>query len=185
MPQLLGGLSQFLTWIYYAAFALIVGYLLWRNRAKLAAYLRHLREQWLALLAWLSGRRAAEAEATEAVATPVARRVTFRDFKNPFLPPGPGDRDVGELVRYTFAALEAWADDHGCGRAAEQTPLEFVRDVARAEPEFGRSVREVGDLYCRLAYGDRRLPRQTATILSELWTALQSAAARSNELARS
>ena len=65
----------------------------------------------------------------EATATVTPRR-RFADFSDPFAAGQAAGWPPEELVRYSFAALEAWAAEHGHPRQAEQTPHEFARSIA-------------------------------------------------------
>ena len=57
-----------------------------------------------------------------------------------------------QLVRYLFAALEAWARENGCPREPKETPHEFARAVAGRERALLPGATCLADLYCEAAY---------------------------------
>jgi hypothetical protein len=87
-----------------------------------------------------------------------------------------------ELVRYTFAAFEAWANDRGKPRDLDCTPQEFVRIVLPPENEMQAEARRLARLYSEAAYAGARTPREAAGELRELWQ--QMRAARGTDVAR-
>src|SRR5262249_28222455 len=74
-------------------------------------------------------------------------------FSNPFHD-GRADRlSPLELLRYTFAALEAWAYERDLGRQKGETPLEFADRVAGEGPPLEQAVERFVALYVRAVYG--------------------------------
>ncbi len=121
--------------LFYLVIAGLAAFWAWRHRAGIMASLRDLfaslRSLWERLFA---GRwKATEAAAAAANGPPPPRR--FADFADPFATGMANRLPADQLVRYVFAALEAWARENGCPREPEQTPHEFARTVA------GRSAR--------------------------------------------
>lgn len=113
----------------------------------------------------------AEPEMLEAAAAelPGQQRRTFASFSDPFIG-GTAARWTNEqVVHYTFAALEAWAEEHGCGRAVDQTPLEFAQHLAGQFPDIGSESTQLADLYSRIAYGRRRVSSRHNGTLQRLW----------------
>ncbi|MFM9115883.1 MAG: DUF4129 domain-containing protein [Planctomycetota bacterium] len=77
-------------------------------------------------------------------------------------------------MRYSFAALEAWARERGQPRGDEQTPLEFAQQLTEREPRLAREALSVADLYCQLAYAGGKLPATAVTELQRLWQLLRA-----------
>ncbi|MBM4001035.1 MAG: DUF4129 domain-containing protein, partial [Planctomycetes bacterium] len=174
LTGLLGGFAKLLTWFYWVAVIVIIAVVLWRFRDQWSAYFRHLLAQFQAFLSWLRGEKEEPSEVGGDGVRPdtAPKQATFADFSNPFQRKDAGGRDAAELLRYTFAALEAWGHDRGWGRATEQTPLEFAQAIGRRDPALAACSREVCDAYCRLAYGDRRLPTSIAEPMAALWSCM-------------
>jgi hypothetical protein len=175
LPNIFGGLSRLMVWLYYLAFAAVGIWLLYRYREQVRQFLRQLWSDLQKLWNRLFGGTGGGAATDTASTTPARVYPPFSAFANPFGPGGTSQRSAEQLVEYSFAALEAWARDHGKARAHEQTPLEFAQQLAHNYPAVARSVKDVCDLYCRLAYGDARLPRQSLAILRQFWNALSAA----------
>jgi hypothetical protein len=176
LPQVFGGLSRLLVWLYYAAFAVVALWLLYRYREQVRQFVRQLWADLQNLWRKLFGGGAAQETATAAAEAAKTRTYPpFSAFANPFAAGASPQRTAEQLVEYSFAALEAWARDHGSARPQEQTPLEFAQQLARAYPAVSRTVRDVCDLYCRLAYGDARLPQQSLLVLRQFWNTIATA----------
>lgn len=158
-----------LKWLYYLAFFLLAGYLVWRYREQVSEALRNffqaIQEFWARLL---GGREQSPSEAEDAIAPSGPRHQPFAAYTNPFLGSQPrmGPR---ELVQYTFQALEAWARERNCARQSEQTPHEFAQQLNQADPAIARNARSLADLYCRAAYSQRKLSSQQLQPLAALW----------------
>lgn len=140
----------------------------WRYRQQIRAFLRGLWQSFIDLWASLFGRR--RPAPVEAVAPPPPRRTPFAAFANPF---GNGEADrrrPEELVRYSFAAMEAWGEEGGCGRPHEATPLEFAAALGGAAPELADEARELALLFSRVAYaGESPAAAAVRPVLSRLW----------------
>ncbi len=126
-----------------------------------------LRDWW----ANLFGRKkiANREEAVEPVLLGPVRPPPFSQYSNPFADGSGERREPAELVAYTFEALDAWAWDHGHGRQAAETPLEFTLRLGIEFPDFDKNLRKMGSLYARMAYAEGELPTQTASFLEQFW----------------
>ena len=109
--------------------------------------------------------------ANEAKAAPRS----FAEFADPFAAGWAERWKHDELVRYTFAALEAWAREHGCPREPEQTPHEFADNVGDRSNRLKSHCRKMADLYSRAAYSSGTLPPTSTASLREFWQQLTSA----------
>jgi hypothetical protein len=109
-------------------------------------------------------------EARDAAASMSLR--PFADYRDPFASGLAQRSSLEHLVTYSFQALEAWAQEHGCGRQAEQTPLEFAEQVHRRAPQVGSMARHLAVLYSQVAYSTDPLPAKARAYLQQLWTTL-------------
>jgi hypothetical protein len=170
----LGGI---LKWLFYLALIVAVAYGAWKSRAALAQawrdFLEFLRTFWENLFGAKRGpMKAGPGEtASEAKAAPRP----FAEFADPFAAGWAERWPPDELVRYTFAALEAWAREHGCPRGPEQTPHEFADNVGDRSNRLKSHCRKMADLYSRAAYASGTLPATSTASLREFWQQLTSA----------
>ena len=166
-----------LKWLYNLIFIAIVAFLVWRNREQVWAALGNFWQAIRDLWAQLFGRRevpAAEAETPVAAGAPPR---AFADFPDPFVTGDAQRWSTRELVAYSFQALEAWGREHGCQRAAGQTPHEYAGALTACGAAVGREAAGLADLYCRAAYSSGQLPRDRVGRLQVLWQTLQNPAA--------
>ncbi len=170
-------LSGLLKWIFYLALILAVAYAAWKSRAALADALRDLLESLRRLWASLFGpkqgpkKTGPSQESTEAKPAPRP----FADYADPFAAGWAEQWPPDELVRYTFAALEAWGREHGCPRGPEQTAYEFAERLGDRSKPLGRHCRKMAALYSRAAYAPGTLPPSSVAPLREFWQQLTSA----------
>jgi hypothetical protein len=169
-------LLTLLKWIFYGILAIIVIYAIWRNREALwkgfCDFVQFFTDLWQNLFG--GARRRAEAAAEAANAKKLLPR--FADFTDPFAAGVAGRYPPAELVRYTFEALEAWARDRGLARHPDQTPHEFVRDLAADSTALGDDAAQLADLYSQVAYAPFTLPAGSAARLSQLWRIMRAEA---------
>ncbi len=122
---------------------------------------------------WVGG----GSEETEETAT---KKVTpprpFAAFSNPFTDGSARGRSPRELVRYTFAAFEAWAREHHLGREAGETPLEFAQRVGEEMPKLEDDSRRLADLFAKAVYSADELSAAAAASLRETWELLEETA---------
>ena len=110
------GLAGVLKLLFYAVAAIAVAYLVWKYRRQLVQAIADILQQLRELIAGLLGGKPAadHAAAEEQTSAARARSRRFADFRDPFATGEHRQIPPDELVRYTFAAFEAWANDHGC-----------------------------------------------------------------------
>jgi hypothetical protein len=121
----------------------------------------------------LGGKRSTgPADANEA--TPESRRPSFTEFRDPFMTGQYHRLPPEELVRYTFAAFEAWAYDRGTPRSPDCTPQELVGLAVEPETPVYTEARRLIRLYSQVAYASQRVPREAANGLSELWRLMRA-----------
>ncbi len=170
-------LGEMLKWLFYLVLFCFVAYVVWRSRAVMVQAVREfwqsLRAFWAALFGSKGDGRqtAADVSASEAPSAPPA----FASFADPFAAGWAERWTPDELVRYSFSALEAWAREHGCPRAAEQTPHEFAERIGDRVPRLRSPSLTMAKLYCQVAYAGGQLPVSIVASLREFWQQLTSA----------
>lgn len=174
-----GGIANLLKWAFYALVILSAIYLMWRFREAVWASIRELlaglRDFWSNL--W--GLKRPKHLAASAEHPPEFPPAPFSSFADPFATSVASRYSMTELVRYSFEAFEAWAREHGCPRAPEQTPHELVRDVARLNAPIAADARNLAELYARAAYAQGSLPDSAADQLERLWRQMRATSALS------
>jgi hypothetical protein len=94
----------------------------------------------------------------------------FSQFQNPFHHGDPAGWTHEELVRHTYDAMQAWADQMEIPKNPHLTPLEHADSLGTRHPSLADSAQEVATAYSQLAYAARRpLPDHT-TACRQLWT---------------
>jgi hypothetical protein len=185
MPGWLSTLFTALKWVVIVVLAVaVLAFILFRGLKWLANFTQWAKDLLAALQSlWnsLFGRRPAEeTEPPPAESVPEQPRPRpFASFENPFTAGGPR-RSAAELVRYSFAALEAWAYEAGQARRPEETPLEFAARLARETPPLDTEAQRLAGLYVRLAYAQSRaLPADSPELVRQFWEQLEAVAASS------
>ena len=176
--------ATFVKWLIYIAFAVLVVIYAVRHwelvKAGLSRFLQDLRN----LLAGLFGRKPKEPK--EAAAALGEDRLQhrpikpFADYPNPFR--NGMERDMGtiELIEYTYDALQAWGAEHGRPKRPDQTPTEYVQELARHDAQLANDVRPVALLYLRAAFSTRPPGSQSHKQLKKAWSSLDRAASLSS-----
>jgi hypothetical protein len=100
-----------------------------------------------------------------------ARR-PFQAFSNPFLDGRADAMSPADLVRYSFEALEAWAQECDLGRGAVETPIEFTNRLADEAPGLEMETKRLGELYARVLYARGTMPPDWRTAAAEFWEQL-------------
>ena len=103
-----------------------------------------------------------------------ARQASFNDFHDPFSTGQHSRMQPEELVRYSFAAFEAWANDRGRTRTPNCTPQELVVLALDPESPMYEKARQLVRLYGEMAYASRSVPRESAGELQALWQMMRS-----------
>ncbi|HEX5471588.1 MAG TPA: DUF4129 domain-containing protein, partial [Lacipirellulaceae bacterium] len=166
-----GGLVGVLKIVFYVAAALFVGVCVWKYRRQIMAALADILRQLRELFGGRSG--AQEADPSEASKSST-RTASFRDFRDPFLAGQNSQMSPEELVRYTFAAFEAWANDRGRPRTPDCTPQELIRMAVEPQTPLYDAARRMVRMYGEVAYASRRVSREAANELREVWQLMRS-----------
>lgn len=167
----LGGLIQGLFYLIVIVGAIVLAYYF---REELAAAWQKFLAEWHAFWGGLGARKVdAQGGVTEPTPLPPPRK-RFTEFANPFSSMGRG-MSPEALIRYLFDALEAWGADRGLPRKSEQTPQEYVEQLAMKFPSLAQGLYLLGDLYSQVAYAKgTSADNARLTILGKLWQQLQS-----------
>ncbi len=175
--------ARIVKWLIYIAFAVFVVIYVLRNWEMVAAGLSRFLSDLRDLLAGLFGRKPKERKPAEAVLEERLKQrpiKPFAEYPNPFR--NGMERDMGtiELIEYTYDALQAWGAEHGCPKRPDQTPTEYVQELARHDSGLASSVRPVALLYLRAAFSTRPPGSQSHAQLKKAWSSLDGAASLSS-----
>lgn len=166
-----------LFWIVLAVTAIVLAFVF---RERIFALLREIAEIWRGLWQIVFPRKAGARD--ENKPTPKPAFLPFAQFANPFLDGRARKASTDELVKYTFAALEAWAYEHGATHRVEETPLEFTARIAATFDSVGGDATRVGAWLARSLYARQAPPREALATLESLWRTMQSSPPRRQPL---
>jgi hypothetical protein len=180
LRELMHKASGVLKWVVFALVALLVVFFILKNLlqflANFTGWARSLLEALRNLWASLFGQRtrtkkaAPQAEAGGPEAVPER---PFSDFPNPFEDGSARTMTPRQLVRYTFAALQAWARERDLGRQSGETALEFVGRLCSEVPPLEDAVRALVMLYGRAVYARGALPASAVETVRQFWDRLE------------
>lgn len=163
----LASLGDWLKVLIYVAVVGVIAFFVWK-------FWDDIVKAWNEFWASLFGSKKEDESLEKVNAEPVKKpRLAFSAFRNPFQDPNWKGKPLEEWVRYSFAALEAWAAEQGSQRREEQTPGEFATMLEKKHDELASAVRPTADLYGQVAYGSGKAPRETLEILRKLWERLK------------
>lgn len=183
----LGKIGTAIKWIVFAIMALVAGYFVFRHGLKFLANFTTWAKQLLDFLnnfwARLFGRTVVEPESNivEDFAEVASPPQPFSSFQNPFDTNAGTSQSPAELVKYSFAALEAWAWEHERGRDPQETPLEFAARLAKDYESLEKDAPRLATLYARLAYARGSLPEASRAHVEEFWRQLELAHAEARQ----
>jgi hypothetical protein len=177
LKALLTFLGKILKWIVFALVALVVAFFVLRAGLKFLANFTDWARRLLAALQGLfGGWWPAAAPVKEEPSAERPRPRPFASYRNPFAGGADSSRSPENLVRYSFEALEAWGWEHGLGRQADDTPLEFAERVGEETPALAADSRRLAALYARAAYARGRLPDSCVDLVRQFWEQLETVA---------
>jgi hypothetical protein len=176
-------LGKWFKWIAFAIVALIVLFAVLRGGLRYLAnftqwardLLDWLRDFWARLFGGAPVQAKAAAKAAEASGGVEEEDRPFAWYRNPWGDGTAGQRLLRELIRYTFAALQAWAAERGVMREVGETPLEFAARVGDEAPALAEDVARFVDLYIRAEYADGKLPSASTEEVRQFWDRLEQA----------
>jgi hypothetical protein len=177
-PGVFATIANVVKWIALIVLAIVVALVvLWfmaRHMSGASDWARKLFEALSAFWRSLFGGSAPEEGDVEETVVVQERPKPFADFRNPFADGSAAGRSPDALVRYSFAALEAWAFERDLPRRTDETPLEFADRVGAEVPTMADDSQRLTGLYARLAYAGRRLPEASREPVEAFWRALET-----------
>jgi hypothetical protein len=179
LREVVGRISKFLKWIVFALLGLAVLYFVLRSGlqylANFSEWARRLLDALRNFWANLFGgqRQTVEEERQSEQEDKRLREQPFASFSNPFTS---GRRGLAapELIRYTFAAVQAWARERDLGRQPGETPLEFAGRVGAEVPALEKELQRLALVYSRAAYARGGVPADSLEILRQFWQRLEA-----------
>jgi hypothetical protein len=174
-------LAPVLKWVVFVLLGLLVLVALLRGGlgflSNFTTWAKRLLEAWRTFWANLFGGKKGESGGAEegvgAEGAAAERFVPFHSFRNPFASGKAARTPVRELVRYTFAALEAWARERDLGRGKDETALEFVGRLGEEVPALEAEARALAQLHARAEYAREAMPAGAAEALRAFWERLE------------
>jgi hypothetical protein len=171
-----------LKWIVFALIAILVMVVVLRGVlrffANFTGWARGLLDFFSRLWESLFGQRrqAAQPDAEAKPAPSPEYHAPFSAFPNPFSPALGGGMSREEMIRYTFAAVQAWGREHCVARQPSETPLEFVQRLSEEVPALEDSLRRLVMLYGRAVYARSGIPENSTEVLRDIWDHLEAVA---------
>jgi hypothetical protein len=174
--------GTWLKWIAFAVVALIVVFALARGGLRYLAnftkWVRDLLDFFANFWARLFGGVVEEEKPASASGAAFGMQEEARAFawyRNPWSDGTAGNRTLQDLMRYTFAALQAWAAERGVVREIGETPLEFAARIGDEAPALADDVERFIALYLRAEYAGGKLPAATREEVRHFWDRLEQA----------
>jgi hypothetical protein len=175
------GLAKVLKWVVFGIVGIVVLVVLLRAVLTFLAnftgwaqsLLDFFRNFWANLFGGPRRTKAAAEDADEEGPAAVPER-PFSSFSNPFADGSAGRRSTRELLRYTFAAVQAWARERGLGRLPGETALEFVQRLSGDVPALEDELRRLVMLYGRSEYARGGLPANALDAVRQFWDRLEA-----------
>jgi hypothetical protein len=172
-----GAIGNAVKWIIYALLAAGILFILFKYWSQIVEGL----QRFLADLRNLFARKPAAATVAAASGeTPPPSKPApkpFSSFANPFETGTADQMQTATVIAYTFEAMESWAYERNIERGAEQTPLEFARDVGNESPEMQDEAVRLARLYTRAAYSENPPSDGCRDDLRETWYQMSATAA--------
>jgi hypothetical protein len=181
LKDMVSKVAPVLKWIVFGILAAAVLFFVLRSGLQFLAnfsdWARRLLEAWRNFWANLFGGRKREKEQEQEIEheEEKLRERPFASFSNPFMGRR-SDMALPILIRYTFAATQAWARERDLGRQPGETPLEFANRVGAEVPALEKELHRLAVLYARAVYARGGLPGESVEVLRQFWKRLQAVA---------
>jgi hypothetical protein len=181
LRDFVGRIAPILKWIVFVIIGLAVLFFVLRSGLQFLAnfsdwarrLLDGLRNFWANLFG--ERRQTVEEEQARAQEEERLRERPFASFRNPFAG-GRNRMAMPELIRYSFAAAQAWARARDLGRQPGETPLEFAGRVGAEVPALEKDLNRLAVLYARAVYARGGLPADSMEVLRQFWQRLEAVA---------
>jgi hypothetical protein len=181
LRDVVGRIAPVLKWIVFGILGLAVLFFMLRSGLQFLAnftdWARRLLEALQNFWANLFGgtQKAAEKDERVEQEEQVSRERPFASFRNPFAG-GRTGMAAPELIRYTFAAAQAWARERDLGRQPGETPLEFASRLGAEVPALEADLNRLAILYARAVYARGGLPHDSLQVLRRFWERMEAVA---------
>ncbi len=165
-------LESIVKWLLIAALVAIVGLYAILYPQEIARLWRSIVE----FFASLFGNRKAVAVVAQTSKRAEKERVRMeRPSFSSFLDPFSNNRSIEpkEVVVQTFAALEAWAHEHGVDRLPDQTAEEFSRRLTQTHPSLNQHAALVAQMHDRILFAGWSPKPNEVLPLANLWRILK------------
>jgi uncharacterized protein YjiS (DUF1127 family) len=174
-PPWFSNLAGWLKGIVFALLAITLAYFIIRHGLAFFANFSDWAKRWLA---WWNGLVGGTTAAGSADDEPIEADADapWAAFRDPFVSGAAERWPLRELVRYSFAALEAWAREHGVERAEGETAQEFVARLCDSFPAWQQQARSLLHLYTLAEYSAAEAPPDGERILRAFWRRISSLA---------
>jgi hypothetical protein len=178
LRDVISKVAPVLKWIVFAVLAAAVLFFVLRSGLQFLAnfsdwarcLLDALRNFWANLFGGRTREREQEQEIEQEEQK--LRERPFASFSNPFAG-GKSGMALPLLIRYTFAAAQAWARERDLGRQPGETPLEFANRVGAEAPALEADLQRLAALYARAVYSRGGLPSNSLEALRQFWQRLE------------
>jgi hypothetical protein len=176
------GVANVLKWVVFTVLALVVIFFVLRGAlgflANFTGWARNLlaalQNFWASLFGERRPKKKTEEEEEAAEGPRGPPEKPFSSFSNPFENGSTRRMAAAELIRYTFAAVQAWARERDLGRQPGETALEFVERVSNEVPALEDALRPLVMLYGRAVYSRGSLPANAVEMVRGFWERLQT-----------
>ncbi|MGL4554507.1 MAG: DUF4129 domain-containing protein, partial [Gemmataceae bacterium] len=166
-------LAPWVKWIVFLGIGVAVVAMLLRHGLAFFANFSQWAKRWLAWWNGLFGQRAAGGAGADDDGPVEADPDTpFAAFSNPYESGSAGRMTPRRLVRYTFAALEAWARERGVSRNDDETAQEFVGRLCGEFPALEKDARALLRLYTVTEYARGEAAGDAEGVLRAFWDRL-------------
>jgi hypothetical protein len=173
-----GKIASLVKWLIYLAVAVVAVVMAIRHWETIKAGLSRLIQDLKDLFAGLFGRKSkfkgGASMDGESLLKPRPIK-PFADYANPFRNGMEHDTGTIELIAYTYDALQAWGMEHGCPKSPDQTPTEYVQELARHDSQLAGDARQVAQLYLRAAFSTTPPTSESHKLLKKAWTSMEAA----------
>jgi hypothetical protein len=182
LANVISKIAPILKWVVFGVLALVVLFFVLRMGLQFLAnftkwardLLQALRDLWARLFGGWGGK--GEREEAEEEEWERESSLPFSAFANPFATGEAERMPVRQLIRYTFAAAQAWARERDLGRAPGETAQEFAERVGEELPAVEEDLRRLALLFGRAAYARGGLPARSREVVRQVWAKLEVAA---------
>jgi hypothetical protein len=182
--QSLGSVAPVLKWIVFGLVALAALVVVFRSGLQfLAQFLQWARSLLAAfdgLWAALFGKSTAPGPSRPAQpeVEPREEPRPFAGYPDPFLTGAADGMSGRQLLAYTLAALEAWANERGVPRMADETALEFAGRLGEEVPALETDLRRLASVHGRVMYAPSELAPAGREVIRQFWQHLTETASR-------